>query len=71
VGKAALYVAVAFALQLTAPLWAGRLPHLPPAWLIRLARRLVWTRSPLALSMAFHEQHHALPRRPTARLGQA
>ncbi len=51
-------------LQLTMPLWAGRVPHRPPGWLHRLARRLSWTRSALVLSLAYHEEHHRAPHVP-------
>jgi fatty acid desaturase len=66
----ALYVATSVALQLTMPIWAGRIPHRPPAWMIACARCFAFTRSPTMLSLAFHELHHEHPRIPTAMLAK-
>lgn len=59
---------VMLTLQLSAPIWAGRIPHRTPEALMRLARRLSFTRSPTFLSLAFHELHHAHPKVPVAEL---
>lgn len=57
-----LYLAVVVLAQLTIPLWASRVPHHPPAVLMALAQKLVWTRSPLVLGLVFHAAHHRRPR---------
>ncbi len=62
------YAVTALLLQLAAPVWAGRIPHTAPRWMITVARGLAWTRSPTALSLAFHDQHHAHPAVPTLAL---
>jgi fatty acid desaturase len=62
------YALVALALQLLAPLWAGRVPHTAPRWLVRAARALAFTRSVTILSLAFHDEHHRHPRLPTLSL---
>jgi fatty acid desaturase len=62
------YALVALALQLLAPLWAGRVPHTAPPWLLRTARTLAFTRSATLLSLAFHDEHHRRPRLPTLSL---
>jgi fatty acid desaturase len=69
-GNARVYMLVCLVLQLTAPVWAGRLPHTAPAWMVEVARRLAWTRSPVMLSMAFHDRHHARPKLATRYLGR-
>lgn len=58
-GAALDYAMTCLALQLTIPLWAGLLPHRSPLWLVELARALAWTRSPLVVSFAYHDVHHA------------
>ena len=62
------YALVAFALQLLAPVWAGRIPHTAPRWIIRCARAFAWTRSVTVLSLAFHDAHHEHPKVPTLSL---
>jgi fatty acid desaturase len=62
------YALVALLLQLFAPVWAGRLPHTAPRWLVRAARALAWTRSVSVLSLAFHDEHHEHPKVPTLAL---
>lgn len=64
----ALVLVLMLALQLSAPIWAGRIPHRTPEPLMWLARRLAFTRSPTFLSLAFHELHHAHPKVPVAEL---
>lgn len=59
---------VAVALQLFMGLWAAHIPHNAPAWLLAAARRLAFTRSPVALSLAFHVLHHLRPSIPCGRL---
>jgi fatty acid desaturase len=59
------YALVALVLQLLAPVWAGRIPHTAPRWLIRTARAFAWTRSVTVLSLAFHDEHHEHPKVPT------
>jgi fatty acid desaturase len=66
-----LYVAVASVAHVSAPVWAGRVPHRAPAWLLALAASLSWTGSPTALALAYHERHHARPHMPCARLADA
>jgi hypothetical protein len=64
----AIYAGVAFAMQLGAPLWAGRLSHRRPAFLVRAARCLIFTRSAAVLSLVFHDLHHERPRVPCHQL---
>jgi len=64
-------VAVAVAMQLTAPVWAGHVPHRPPRWLLAIARRLAFTRSPTVISLLHHDLHHRLPRVPVGALSAA
>jgi fatty acid desaturase len=66
----ALYVALAIALHATASLWASHIPHNTPAIVLRMAERLAFTRSPVMLSLAFHERHHAHPRIPCQQLAR-
>jgi fatty acid desaturase len=63
--------AVALTLQLSMGLWAAHIPHNAPAWLLAAARRAAFTRSPVALSLAFHELHHRRPTIPCGRLAAA
>ena len=63
-----LIVAIA---QLSIPLWAGHLPHRPPEGLVRLARALVWTRSPVVLGFLHHQRHHDAPGVSCFELGRA
>jgi len=64
-----VYALVVIAAQVSAPVWAGLIPHRPPPWLLRAARALAFTRSPTVLSLAFHELHHARPKVPCQSLG--
>src|SRR6266545_3907404 len=63
------YVVVALALQLSAPLWGGYLPHRAPEWLRSLAGRFAFTRSPTAISLAYHDLHHEHADVPCQNLG--
>lgn len=63
-----VHVAVAVTLQATAPLWASHVPHRAPTWLTAVCARLAFLRSPVLLSLAFHERHHRHPRVPCADL---
>lgn len=63
-----VHVVVALALQATASLWASHVPHRAPAWLTAACARLAFLRSPVLLSLAFHERHHRHPRVPCAEL---
>lgn len=63
-----VYALIALALQLTAPVWAGLVPHRAPAWLVRGARALAFTRSAIVAALAFHQLHHDAPHVPSARL---
>ena len=69
-GRPALlaWAASAVALQLSMSVWAAHIPHNAPAWLLGAARSLAFTRSPVALSLAFHELHHRRPDLPCSRL---
>lgn len=64
-----LAFAVALLLQLTMNAWASHIPHRAPRWLLSLAARLEWTRSPVVLALVYHLEHHAHPRLPCALLG--
>jgi fatty acid desaturase len=66
----AIYAAVALAMQLLAPWWAGHIPHRSQP-LITLARRLAVTGSPTLISLAHHDLHHRRPKVPTWRLQAA
>lgn len=61
-------VAMALALQLTMNAWASHIPHRAPRWLIAVASKLAWTKSPVVLSLVYHLEHHAHPRVPCAEL---
>jgi fatty acid desaturase len=63
-----IYVSVALVAHLTAPFWAGRIPHRAPAWLLALAVALGRLGSPTALALAYHERHHEAPSIPCRRL---
>jgi fatty acid desaturase len=63
------YVVVALLAQLLVPIWAGYVPHRAPAWLLRCARRLAATGSPLAIGLAYHDLHHDAADIPSGRLG--
>jgi hypothetical protein len=65
----AAYVATAIAMQATMSVWASHIPHRAPAWVVRVAEQLAFTRSPVLLSLAYHEQHHARPSVPCQVLG--
>jgi len=70
VGNPGLQAAVAMALllQLTMNAWASHVPHRAPQWLLAIASRFAWTRSPVVLSLVYHLEHHATPRVPCAEL---
>jgi hypothetical protein len=55
------YVATALVMQATMSVWASHVPHRAPAWVTRVASQLAFTRSPVLLSLAYHERHHAQP----------
>jgi fatty acid desaturase len=57
--------------QLTMALWAAHIPHNAPNWLIRAAAPVARIGSVVALSLAYHELHHARPGIPCGRLGSA
>lgn len=63
----AVYAAVAMAMQLFAPWWAGHLPHRAHG-LHALAAWLAVLGSPTLASLAHHEVHHRRPKVPTWRL---
>jgi fatty acid desaturase len=69
-GAPALYAAIAIAMQLSMPTWAGHVPHRAPEWMIDTAKKLAFTGSPTVLSLAYHELHHEHPRVPTAELAK-
>jgi fatty acid desaturase len=56
------------ALQHTMNAWASHIPHRAPRWLLGIASRFAWTRSPVVLSLVYHLEHHAHPRVPCALL---
>lgn len=58
------FVLVAIALQLSMAFWASHLAHHAPAWLVEICKRFAFLRSPVLLSLAFHELHHAHPATP-------
>jgi fatty acid desaturase len=62
---------VAAALQLSMSVWAAHVPHNAPAWLLDAARALAFSRSPVALSLAFHELHHRRPDLPCGHLARS
>ena len=62
------YAFVALAMQLTASFWASYMAHHTPPWLARLAAAFAFARSPVLLSLAFHEEHHRHPGVPCHRL---
>ena len=60
----AAWVVVNIALQLSASAWASHLPHRPPAFLVKIASHLEWTRSAVVASFLHHEWHHRFPALP-------
>lgn len=64
------HVVVALVLLATTSLWASHIPHHAPPWLASACARLAFLRSPVLLSLAFHERHHRHPRIPCADLAQ-
>lgn len=68
VWSVAVVVATWWVLQLTMNAWASHVPHRAPVWLMAVASRLVWTGSPVVLSLVYHLEHHAHPRVPCATL---
>jgi fatty acid desaturase len=69
VWSVAVVLATWWLLQLTMNAWASHVPHRAPVWLMAVASRLVWTGSPVVLSLVYHLEHHAHPRVPCATLG--
>lgn len=69
-GNQALRISIALiiALQLSMALWAAYIPHNAPPWMSSAAALLSFSRSPIALSLAFHQEHHAHPNIPCGRL---
>ena len=63
------YALTTLALQILAPLWASHVPHNTPEWLAACAKRLSFVRSPILLSLAYHDLHHRHPKVPCHRLG--
>lgn len=63
-----LYAAVALGLQLTMSLWASHIPHHAPAPIVALCKRLAFLRSPVLLSLAYHDVHHRRPGVPCQEL---
>lgn len=60
----ATFVLVAVALQMSMGFWASHLAHHAPGWLVEVCKRFSFLRSPVLLSLAFHDVHHALPAIP-------
>ena len=58
------FVLVAAALQLSMGFWASHVAHHVPAWLASFCKRLAFLRSPVLLSLAYHDLHHRRPRIP-------
>ena len=67
----ATFVLVALALQMSMSLWASHITHHAPAWLVEVCKRFAFLRSPVLLSLAFHEVHHAMPSIACQDLGSA
>jgi len=65
-----VYLAVALIAQVAAPVWAGHVPHRMPAWMVRAARAVAATGSVTALSLGYHDLHHARPKVPTFALAR-
>lgn len=63
------YALAALAAQLTMAVWAAHVPHNAPPWLLRAAALVARCGSIVALSLAYHERHHARPCLPCGRLG--
>lgn len=59
------YVLVMLLGQATMPLWAGRLSHRPPEWMVRIAEPMARFGITLATLFVTHEAHHARPWIPT------
>lgn len=55
------FVLVALSLQLSMGFWASHVAHHVPAWLASLCKRLAFLRSPVLLSLAYHDLHHRRP----------
>jgi fatty acid desaturase len=64
------WASVAAALQLSMSVWAAHIPHNAPEWLLDAARALAFSRSPVAMSLAFHELHHRCPNLPCSHLAR-
>ena len=65
-----LVLLVSLGLQFSMPIWAGRIPHSAPRWVIEVAKKMAFTLSPTILSLAYHELHHQRPWIPTQSLGR-
>ena len=66
----ALYVAIAIVMQLSMSLWASHIPHNAPAFAVAICKRLAILRSPVLLSLAYHDLHHRRPGVPCQELGR-
>lgn len=64
------YVVVMLLGQATMPLWAARLSHRPPAWMVRIAEPMARAGITLATLFVTHEAHHARPWIPTFELSE-
>jgi fatty acid desaturase len=64
----ALHVGVSIAMQMTMSVWASHVPHNAPVWMTAFAERLAFTRSPVLLSLAYHDLHHRKPGIPCHQL---
>jgi len=67
----AIHVAVSMAMQMTTSVWASHIPHNAPAWMTSFAQRFAFTRSPVLLSLAYHDLHHRRPAIPCHQLHDA
>jgi fatty acid desaturase len=48
--------------------WAAKIPHHPPSWLLAVGMKLAWLRSPVIASLLYHDLHHQKPHVPCALL---
>ncbi len=62
------HLLTAVAMQVTLAVWASHVPHRAPPAIRRLAARLSVLRSPVLLSLAFHDRHHREPAIPRDQL---
>jgi fatty acid desaturase len=65
------YLLVALGAQLSAPFWAGHLPHRSPRWLLRVARRLAGAGSLAMRTLVVHDDHHRRSKLPMYLLDRA